>query len=104
MSEVGMSFQNLRFDQIMCGLLHVDDGLVWSGIWCCECLFKIVVSIFPNDVGLEVDESGSIIRFLSSVLIFHEDASFDIFPYPPNMCFALGVSEHQVRSVQLRFE
>ena len=64
--EIGMQYKDLKFSQILGGLLHVDDALVASAIWCPECLESILKKLFPYDVGIEVEEKGFILRFLSS--------------------------------------
>ena len=33
------------------GVLHVDDGLLLSTVWCEKCVFEGVAKIWPADVG-----------------------------------------------------
>ena len=74
--QTGYQIGNLQFNQIFCGLLHVDDSAVGSGIWCSDCIFKFLQMIFPQDVGVELEETGDAFQFLSSVLVFTEGRDF----------------------------
>ena len=51
--NAGFQYENLSFDSIFGGLLHVDDCLVGSGIYCCDCIVLYLQRIFPADVGIE---------------------------------------------------
>ena len=60
----------LFLDQQFGGCIHVDDGLVGSGIWCVDSIFAIIQKKFPPDVGLEMEESGRVIKFLNGIVVF----------------------------------
>eukprot|EP00969_Alexandrium_andersonii_P341670 15102126-Alexandrium_andersonii.AAC.1 len=34
LQRAGLAFERLRADQIIGGVSHVDDALVFSGVWC----------------------------------------------------------------------
>ncbi len=43
--------------QLIQGIQHVDDALVFSKVFCSFCLFDIVRNMWPSDVGVKHEAS-----------------------------------------------
>ena len=70
-------------------LQHVDDFLLGSKIWCNKCLMRFLSDTLPKSCGVELEESGTRIRFLQ-LAIRTVDDDVVILPYNCNVHFALG--------------
>ena len=51
--------------------------------------------LFPNDIGFELEEQGTIIKFLTAIFDLRNSYHPYIFPHIPNIEYALGFAEHQ---------
>ena len=76
------------------GLLHVDDCIVFSKIWCETCLFAIISRLWPPDVVAKLEERGSDIDFLHAHIRCEDSSIYinriHITPLTPNLRFCLG--------------
>jgi hypothetical protein len=72
------------------GLLHVDDCLLSSHIWCCKCIVRALSRIWPRDVGTSLEMEGDTIDFLTVTLHIDPNGTFRIVPLVKNRLFALG--------------
>jgi hypothetical protein len=55
-------------------LLHVDDALVFSKIFCCTCLAATIKKCWPPDVEPKLEESGHFINFLHCTVTAEENS------------------------------
>ena len=92
--RVGWYFANTPIEKLVMGMLHVDDSLVGSCVYCHKCLFKGVESLWPPDVGTKLEEHGSRIRFLQADVHVLHGKQIEIYPASLNHLFANG-SESQ---------
>ena len=76
------------------GVQHVDDALVFSNVFCSECLHKGVSKLWPKDVGAKLEESGLSISFLHTTIVVQPHTStYAITPTVVNFDFARGEAE-----------
>ena len=54
---------NVQFGAIVQGIMHVDDVVVMSYVWCTECMQKHITRMFPSDVGMTPEGDGPTLRF-----------------------------------------
>ena len=87
--RVGWFIPELSFQQTVGGMLHVDDSIVFSKIFCNDCLERGVQRMWPPDVGVEREGTHPVIRFLHAVLVF-DNCDVHVFPFTPNSMFSLG--------------
>ena len=86
-----------KFSQCIAGILHVDDSLAVSKIFCASCMHKILGSVWPADVGTTLEEQGCTVRMLSAVVHVHQEEII-VMPYNPNGLFALGFAASQQKA------
>ena len=87
------SAPSLKSYQLVAGFQHVDDALVASKICCEECLLNGVRKLWPEDVGVSLEGSGTNIPFLHvDVEIFNDNNVYPMLlvPAAPNRDFARG--------------
>ena len=90
-NSMGMQYLDLEAEQILFGLVHVDDGLFGSYIFCQDCILDCIQKLWPDDVGVKLEESGESIHFLSALIKTDKMGVVQIFPYPTNLDFARGL-------------
>ena len=86
---------------MVAGFQHVDDALVCSKIFCEECLLNGVRKLWPEDVGVSLEGSGSHIPFLHvDVEILNDNSLFPVLitPAAPNRDFARGLDAYPALS------
>ena len=88
--RLGFCWGSLSADQMFAGLLHVDDLLLASGLFCGQCMQVLLNRCFPQDFQWGAEEEGDSVRFLHTVVVAGE-RSMQAFPYMPNVPFGLGV-------------
>lgn len=96
LARTGWAHRRLPVDQIVTGLTHVDDMVIFSKIWCASCLERGSLQLFPHDVGMQKEEQGPQLRFLHAQLSVSADVSacpVVIQPYNPNGAFARGEAD-----------
>ena len=81
-------------DQLRQGLLHVDDCLLASKVYCKDCLHRALKVIWPSDVGTSLEAAGFEIDFLTVLIHSYADGSYYITPLPKNVNFALSIDTH----------
>ena len=93
--ESGLQYKNHSMSSIIQGCLHVDDCLVFSRIWCPDCLWDAMRKIWPEDVGLTLESSGPSFEFLhSKVTIVPENyGALEISPLLKSEEFVNGDKE-----------
>ena len=89
MCEIGWHFKNWTLTDLVSGLMHVDDAIVFSRIFCSCCLERGMKQLWPEDVGISLEETGPTVRMLQSY-IHIRGVSVHIRPHNPNVSFALG--------------
>ena len=92
--EVGWNFKGWKLHDLVSGLMHVDDAVVFSRIFCPGCLEQGMKRLWPQDVGISLEEIGPTVRMLHSH-IHIIGLTVHIRPYNPNTSFALGFSSEQ---------
>ena len=55
------------------GVQHVGDCVLFSKVWCDACLEKGLSYLWPADMGFEVEERSPHMRFLQTALLFSDD-------------------------------
>ena len=79
------------------GLLHVDDSLIMSKVFCYDCLLHGVEKLWPQDVGASLEGKGARIPFLHVELQIGnapEPAPIRAVPLSHNRAFAQGQAAH----------
>ena len=71
------------------GVQHVDDALLLSRMLCPCCLSAIVKASMPVDYGMEVEETGPVLRFLD-LCLWSRGRDVHILPLTPNIAYSLG--------------
>ena len=94
LDDVGWNFRNLAADRLVAGISHVDDSVLISKLLCVNCLCAGLKKLWPSDVGVQLEERGPTLRFLSSVLHAVEEEIY-VFPWNPNVGFSLRLSDIQ---------
>ena len=59
-----------------------------------DCLDRGIQKLWPKDVGIEIEERGPVIRFLTVWISVVGDRAIFV-PHHPNIKFAFGFSPHQ---------
>ena len=84
-----------QFRELVTGVLHVDDLVAFSRIFCMDCLRDLILSTFPRDVGFQEEERGPTMRDLSSIVHIRPDSSLVVVPMIANVTFGIQ-QDHQV--------
>ena len=92
--DVGWDFGDFSAQQMVAGVTHVDDSVAFSRLICHKCIFSGMTRLWPDDVDVELEETGPILSFLSTV-IHITDGDVNVFPWSPNVCFSLRLTGHQ---------
>jgi hypothetical protein len=90
----GIYINGVPPDQLIQGLLHVDDCLLASKVYCKDCLLRALAVIWPSDVGTSLEAAGFEIDFLTVLIHSFADGSYFITPLPKNVNFALRIDAH----------
>jgi hypothetical protein len=90
--RVGLQYENFTAAQQLAGVLHVDDCLLISKIWCSECILEGLRKLWPKDVGTTMEESGNEVRFLNA-LITTDGRSLLVRPLPINVPFIMCAAD-----------
>jgi hypothetical protein len=91
--DSGWKIKGIEMEQTVQGMLHVDDCLLLSQIWCPCCLEKGTKRVWPKDVGTSMEEIGPTIVFLSARISFGPGKSFILEPNFANFRFSLGLDD-----------
>ena len=75
--------ENLPLTALLQGVQHVDDILLMSQVWCSNCINKKITGYMPPDMGFEIEEQGSHLRFLTT-WISTLGTEIIVEPYQPN--------------------
>ena len=94
LKEVGWFFQGWKLENLVTGLMHVDDAVVFSKIFCHDCLETGMKKLWPEGVGISLEEVGPTVRMLHSYIHVIGD-TVQIRPFNPNTSFALGFCSEQ---------
>ena len=94
LKSVGWAFKGWRLEELVSGVMHVDDAVVFSRIFCNQCLETGVRHVWPQDVGVSLEEVGPTVRMLQSH-IHVKEGRFHVRPFNPNVAFALGFTSQQ---------
>jgi len=93
---IGVHIPGIKTSQVVQGLLHVDDSVVFSKIFCCSCLGSLVQRLWPKDVSAKIEASGPTIPFLHCVINAHPNSIFTnhvtFTPTLQNLEFCLGLA------------
>eukprot|EP00969_Alexandrium_andersonii_P338081 14941300-Alexandrium_andersonii.AAC.1 len=65
-ARAGLEFQGLTPRQLLAGCSHVDDALLWSGVFCARCIEACMAAFLPKDLALEAEETGASVTFLGT--------------------------------------
>ena len=57
--RVGWALDKARPDQLVQGLQHVDGAAIFSEVFCSECLLRGPQKLWPRDVGVSLEETGT---------------------------------------------
>ena len=96
--DLGWHFEGKCLQDVVSGLMHVDDNIVFSAMLCRDCLAKGMQRMWPADVGIEVEGLGPTLRFLSSVVHVHGYA-VSVFPHNPNLGFAVDLLQCPLQKI-----
>ena len=92
--QLGWEILGVHISKLLQGLLHVDDCLVMSKVFCQDCLYVGMQRLWPEDVGVSRESFGNEIEFLHAVVHIHdgfEDVPVIILPASQNNDFINGV-------------
>ena len=109
--ELRWTHGDFRTSELVQGLQHVDDAIVFSKVLCGDCLWKGMQKLWPTDVGITLESSSSPLhgalycdgsmRFLHARVSllghtsdFLRDVPCYVQPYMPNAAFASGTQPH----------
>lgn len=92
--SAGLFLEGTDPNKLLAGILHVDDGLLLSRVWCCDCIFRGICRIWPKDVGASPEESGAKVDFLSITISLDLSGYPIISPLIKNLVFARGISQY----------
>ena len=93
--RVGWTLDGYFPEQLVQGLLHVDDAIAFSKVFCCECLFQGIERLWPEDVGVSLEGSGGTVPFLHVEVQATDEATADpvrVVPLSHNRDFAQGAA------------
>ena len=88
-----------KFNDVVTGGLHVDDMLILSKIWCADCIATRTTAMMPDDIGLQEEERGPTLRFLSLIVDIGENSTMRFIPCNPNIWYGLNASKNRRRHV-----
>ena len=104
--RIGWDCKGFRTEQVVQGLQHVDDAIVFSKILCVRCLMDGIEQLWPKDVGFSIEGEGPEVDFLAAKLCISSEASnfpVSISPKIVNLDFALHSGAHLAKSRFQRF-
>ena len=93
--EVGWYLDGFAPSELVQGMLHVDDAIAFSKVFCEDCLYEGVRKLWPEDVGVSLEASGEAVPFLHVLVHVHKDASaapVHVTPLGHNSDFARGLA------------
>ena len=92
-AAVGWSHKDFSTAELIQGICHVDDCVLFSAVFCFCCLYHGLRRLWPKDVGVTLEEHGPRLKFLQAELISNaHEKNVEVRPYSPNNDFALGIS------------
>ena len=92
--RTGLQVENLTPLQTLQAVLHVDDALAFSRVWCAMCIEKGIGKIFPPDVGTTLEGTGPQVHFLHADVAI-DGISVEVTPHTDNQELAEGKAVYQ---------
>jgi len=92
--DTGWGVPGFEIPQAVAGLQHVDDSIMTCRFLCASCMLACLQATWPADVGISLEDSGPLVRFLSA-FVFAGDDRLVFAPYHPNIRFSLGFDPMQ---------
>ena len=77
----GWAVPGAQMCEVVQGAQHVDDALVFSTVWCEQCLYDGVRKTWPADCGTSLEEGGDFVRFLSATIRVVNGTQLEIRPH-----------------------
>ena len=93
----GWVLEDMDPQDLIQGILHVDDSICMSKVFCTDCLFRGVQALWPKDVGVSLEAEGARIPFLHVELQVgteREPSPVRAVPLSHNRGFARGEAAH----------
>ena len=91
---VGAYVPGIPTARVLQSLLHVDDCITFSKIFCEECLARIIKALWPRDVEAKVEEQGADVDFLHCHIRCAANSintnNILVTPLTPNLLFCQG--------------
>ena len=84
----GWRITGFSLDELVQALQHVDDAFLLSLVWCTDCLYKGVLMVWPQDVGVKLEEFGPMVRFLQSTVHVVNSRFLEVLSHPFVTLFA----------------
>ena len=94
LQDVGWLVEGMSLEEVVTGIMHVDDALVLSKVFCTACLEKGMRRLWPSDVGISLEEVGPTVRMLQCH-VHAIGVEVHVRPYNPNVPYALGFAHDQ---------
>jgi hypothetical protein len=89
--NVGAYIAGVPMARVMQSLLHVDDCITFSKVWCETCLARIIKALWPSDVEAKVEACGPELEFLHCLIRVEPESintnDVRITPLTPNLQF-----------------
>ena len=96
--ELGWHCGKLPTQQVIQGIVHIDDALVFSKKTLChDCLKNGILRCFPQDIGMTIEQQNPQLTFLHVTLDVKdsiEECPIDFSPSAPNSDYSRGVSDY----------
>ena len=90
--KIGISCPGFSVQELIQGVLFVDDALIASMVYCTSCLEAAMRKLWPADVGVTVEERGLPLTYLHARILPHGH-SYQVVPFSPNAGFAQGLED-----------
>ena len=89
--RIGWSLAGYKIEELVAGLCHVGDALLASRVFCHRCLLKGLRKLWPSDVGTNLEEFGSTVKFLQVRVDALPNGAFTVMPAAQNLQFVQGL-------------
>ena len=91
----GWVLEGYQFDQLVAGVIHVDDCMLAPHVFCPHCLKRGLRKLWPRDVGVSLEGQSPYLDFLTVCVQVVDGDRWEIWPHNANVDFAIGRTSFQ---------
>eukprot|EP00959_Pyramimonas_sp_CCMP1952_P289453 6054306-Pyramimonas_sp.AAC.1 len=85
--KINLDIPGYSVDDILQGVIYVDDSLVLSRVYCSSCLHKHMRKLWPKDTGVSCEAKDLPLTYLQASII-PQGMGFEVVPFSINSDYA----------------